>query len=124
MGASIGRSFDLLLPTEIDARPGLEFTDSPKNYVRKTGTLNDLMWVIEPQDSPWGTHASNDRKSSVCGVGSWTNAETLGEGSPETIAPRVRCQFCQARLVNAGVMDPVQDYVRSYAKDYGTRPLP
>ena len=50
----MGRTFDLLLPTEIDARPGLELTDSPRNYVRKTGTLNELMWVIEPQDSPWG----------------------------------------------------------------------
>ena len=120
----MGRTFDLLLPKANDAGPNVAFTDSPKNYVRRTGTLSEHMWAIEPQNSPWGSHASNDGKSSLCGLGSWTNAESLETGSPAKVASRVRCKFCQSRMVNAGVIDPNEAYVTAYAKDYGTRPLP
>jgi hypothetical protein len=116
----MGRKFDLLLPKANDAGPGVVFTESPKNYMRRAGTLNELMWAIEPQGSE--SQASNDGKRSLCGLGPWTNAETLAEGSPEMIAPRVRCRWCQARLVNAGVIDPDEAWVTAYAKDYGTRP--
>jgi hypothetical protein len=41
----MGRTFDLLLPSGIDDTPGLEFTNFPKNYVRKKGTLEEVMWA-------------------------------------------------------------------------------
>src|ERR671925_1481086 len=103
----MGRTFDLLLPKDAEAGPDVVFTDSPKkNYVRKRGELAEYMWAIEPQNSSSGSHASNDGKKALCGEGPWTNAESLESGSPEKVAPRIRCKFCQARLVNAGVMDP------------------
>jgi hypothetical protein len=37
---------------------------------------------------------------------------------------RGRRPFCQARLVNAGVMDPNEAYMTAYAKAYGTRTPP
>ena len=82
------------------------FTESPKNYVRKAATLSEHMWAIEPQGSE--SQASNDGRRSLCGLGPWTNAETLAEGSPEMIASRVRCRWCQARLVNAGSSIPTK----------------
>ncbi len=109
------------MPKAIDAGAGVEFTDSPKNYIHKKGTLNERMWAMVSQNSQ--CHASNDGKRSLCELGPWANAETLAEGSPEKIARRVRCVWCQARLVNAGVIDPDEDWVTAYAKDYGTRSL-
>jgi hypothetical protein len=88
------------------------------------GTLEEVMWAKAPQNSQWLSHASNDGKTSIYGVGGkWTNAEMLKTGRPEDVATRVRCPFCQARLVNAGIMDPKEAYVTAYARDYGTRPL-
>src|SRR5262245_7994768 len=112
----MGRAFDLRLPKANDAGPGVDFTESPKNYLRIAGRLNERMWAIEPQGRD--SQASNDGKRSLCGLGPWTNAETLVEGSPEKIAPRVRCRWCQARLVNAGVIDADESWVTAYAKDY------
>jgi hypothetical protein len=37
------------------------------------------------------------------------------------VAGTVTCRFCQARLVNAGVLDPEAPHVHEYARDYGTR---
>ena len=118
----MGRTYDLLLPRANNEGPGLVFTGSPKNYVHRKGTLSERMWAIEPQGTD--SHACNNRNKSLCGLGPWANADTSAEGSPENVAPRVRCKFCQARMVNAGVIDPNEAYLTAYAKDYGTRPLP
>ena len=58
---------------------------------------------------------------SLCLVGDWKDPQILAEGSPDKVAPSVRCSFCQARLVNAGVIDSKEAYVTAYARDYGTR---
>jgi hypothetical protein len=101
----------------------VEFTKSPKNYMRKKGTLEETMWAMAPHNSQWGCHASNDGETSICGIrGKWTNAETLKKGRPEDVATYVRCPFCQARPVNAGVLEPAIG-VSPYARDYGTLPL-
>lgn len=117
-----GETRYLWLPKAIDARPGLVYADSPHEWGRYRYQLGERMQAVQPQNS--GSHASNDGKRSLCNTGPWTNAESLIEGSPEKIAPRVTCKFCQARLVHAGVLDPnvAQAYARYYGRNEGGAP--
>lgn len=105
------------LPKSIDAPPGLLYADAPDEWKRYRYKLAERMIVMQPQNS--GSHAipSGDNKA-LCMTGPWTNAESLTEGTPEEVAPRVTCKFCQARLVHAGVMDP--NAAQAYARCYGT----
>jgi hypothetical protein len=117
---SVRRTYDLRLPRVAQQGPGLVFTDSPRNWVAKRGSLNELMVAMRVQNSPVGVHASNNGEKSLCAV-PLNGAETISHGSPEVVAGRVTCRFCQARLVNAGVLDPNAPHVQDYARDYGTR---
>jgi len=96
------------------------FTDAPRNWVAKRGSLSALMVAMLPQNSPEGVHGSNNGEKSLCGV-PLERAEPILHGSPEVVAGRVTCRFCQARLVNAGFLDPYAPHVHEYARDYGTR---
>jgi hypothetical protein len=117
---SVDRTYDLRLPTRAQQGPGLIFTDSPRNWVAKRGSLSELMVAMLPRNSPVGVHASNHGEKALCGV-PLKQAETILHGSPKVVAKRVTCRFCQARLVNAGVLDPNAPHVHEYARDYGTR---
>ena len=117
---SVDRTYDLRLPRRAQQGPGLVFTDFPRNWVAKRGSLSALMVAMLPRNSPLGVHASNNREKSRCGV-PLERAETILLGSPEVVAGLVTCRFCQARLVNAGVLDPNAAHVQEYARDYGTR---
>ena len=111
------RTYNLRLPKLAQAGPGLVFTDSPRNWVAKRGSLGRLMVAM---DSPSCVHASNTGEKSLCGE-PLTQAETVLHGTPEVMANLATCPFCQARLVNAGVLDPNGPHVQAYARDYGTR---
>ena len=111
------RTYDLRLPKLAQAGPGLVFTDSPRNWVTRRGALGRLMVAME---SPPCVHASNTGERALCGE-PLTQAETLLHGTPEVVAGLATCRFCQARLVNAGVLDPQAPHVQEYARDYGTR---
>jgi hypothetical protein len=74
------------------------------------------MVAMLPQNSALGVHASNNGEKSLCGA-LLERAETILHGSPEVVAGRVSCRFCQARLVSAGVRDPNAPHVHEYAKD-------
>jgi hypothetical protein len=116
-GPSVERTYNLRLPKLAQAGPGLVFTDSPRNWVAKRGSLGRLMVAM---DSPPGVHASNTGEKSLCGE-PLMQAGTVLHGTPEVVAGLATCPFCQARLVNAGVLDPQAPHVREYARDYGTR---
>lgn len=116
------RTYDLRLPKLGRAGAGLVFTDSPRNWVAKRGWLGALMVAMLPRSSRLDVHASNDGEKSLCAV-PLTDAETILHGSPEVVAGTVTCPFCQARLVNAGVLDPEAPHVHEYARDYGMRRL-
>ena len=103
------------LPKAIDARPGLVYEDSPDEWKRYPYTLSERIMAIQPQNQD--AHASNDGKRSLCGLGPWTNAVRLVQGPPEEVAPQVGCRYCQARLVQAGVLDP--EDAHPYARYYG-----
>jgi hypothetical protein len=113
----VDRTYNLRLPKLAQAGPGLVFTDSPRNWVANRGSLGGLMVAMR---SALGVHASNTGEKSLCGE-SLTDAETVLHGTPEVVAGLATCPFCQARLVNAGVLDPQAPHVQEYARDYGTR---
>ena len=117
------RSYHLRLPKEASATHGVEFMDSPRNWVDKAGPIREFITAMYPQNSEAGIHASNDRKTSLCGL-DVTKAETIDSGTAETVAAKVTCRFCQARLVNAGVLDADASEVSAYARDYGRRRPP
>jgi hypothetical protein len=117
------RTYNLRLPREAEVpRAGVSFTDSPKNYEDKSGSINEFLTLVYPQNSRVGIHASNDRKSSLCGLP--MTAEVIDSGMAEKMAVKVTCQFCQARLVGAAVLDPDDERVSAYARDYGRRRPP
>src|SRR5262245_15720963 len=118
------RTFSLRLPIDAEATHGLTFTDSPKNWVLKSGSVTKFISAKYPQSSSAGVHASNyGEKKSLCGVGV-ASAETIASGVAEQVAVNVTCVFCQARLVNAGIVDADEDYVSADAGDYGRRQPP
>jgi hypothetical protein len=116
-GANVDRTFDLRWPTLAEAKHGLEFTEVPKNWVQKKGSVGEFLTAMYPENSEAGIHASNDRKNSLCGL-PLPYAETVRSGRAEDVAAAVTCKFCQARLVNAGVLDADADIVGAYARDY------
>ena len=117
------RTYNLRLPREIEAKHGVEFTDSPKNWVLRSGPVAEFLTAMYPPNSRVGVHACNDRKTSLCNL-PMSNAETIVSGRAEKVADAVTCKFCQARLINAGVLDPSADHVGAYARDYGRRRPP
>jgi hypothetical protein len=90
---SVRRTYDLRLPRLAQLGPGLVFTDSPRNWVAKRGSLNELMVAMRVQNSPVGVHASNNGEKSLCAV-PLDGAETILHGSPEVVAGRATCRFC------------------------------
>jgi hypothetical protein len=46
---SLDRTYDLRLPRRAQQGPGLIFTDSPRNWVAKRGSLNALMVAMLPR---------------------------------------------------------------------------
>jgi len=119
----MGWTYRVRTPKSIEANHGVEFTDSPKNYIEKTGVVSEFLKVKLPYNGPLGAHGSNDGKTSLCGL-PVSNAESVESGKVEKVAVRVDCRFCQTRLVNAGILDPDDYRVTAYARDYGRRTPP
>lgn len=117
------RRYKLRLPKEPEEKHGLEFTDNPKNWVDKADVVNEYLYALYPPNSSIGIHAANKREESFCGL-PMKNAETVKWGRAEDVAPAITCKFCQARLVNVGLLNPKAAEVSEYARDYGSRRPP
>jgi hypothetical protein len=109
-------TYDLLLPKRSAEQAGLSFRRG--NYINVKGTINKRLMLAFSGSMKIGSHASNDGEVSLCGLKLVTKAVT---GPAEDIAMHVTCQFCQARLLSAGVLLPKAPLVTDYALDYGTR---
>jgi hypothetical protein len=119
----VERRYKLRLPKEPEEKHGLEFTDNPKNWVDVEGFVKEYLYALYPPNSSIGIHAGNEKKDSFCGL-PMKNAETVKWDKAEDVAPAITCKFCQARLVNVGLLNPKAPEVSAYARDYGTRMPP
>ena len=73
--------------------------------------------------SSLGVHAASPNGStSLCGLPLTANGLQLrANGTAAKVAPAGPANFCQARLVGAGLLDPKAEGVSAYAADYETR---